>query len=68
MLKISDYEKRAAVCRQMMGGMRDPKHRAQLEEMAEAWEMLARQRAKKLNLSVRSEAKTQPPLSTGRKP
>jgi hypothetical protein len=48
MKKVSEYKTRAAECRKMAGQMRKPEHKKQLMEMAEAWEMLAKARAKQL--------------------
>lgn len=48
MHKLSEYEDHATECRRMATIMRDPVHRKQLEDMAEAWAMLARERKKKL--------------------
>ena len=48
MHKLSEYEDHATECRKMATIMRDPVHRKQLEDMAEAWAMLARERKKKL--------------------
>ena len=48
MRKVSEYELQAAECRQMAAKAGDPLHKKQLEEMAEAWTMLARERRKLL--------------------
>jgi hypothetical protein len=48
MRKVSEYEAHADECRQMAGKMRDEVHKKQLEEMADAWAMLAREREKQL--------------------
>ena len=48
MKKISEYEAHAEECRKMAGQMKNPAHKKQLIEMAEAWEMLAEARAKQL--------------------
>lgn len=48
MRKVSDYENHAAECRQMALRVNDPTHKTQLEDMAEAWTMLARERRKQL--------------------
>jgi hypothetical protein len=48
MRKVSEYELHATECRQMASNMRDPVHKKQLEEMAEAWVMLAGERRKML--------------------
>jgi len=46
--KVSEYEAHAEECRRLAGRMNDPTHKMQLEQMAHAWAMLARERAKKL--------------------
>jgi hypothetical protein len=48
MRKLSEYRAHAEECRQMAAGMRDPVHKKQLEDMAEAWSMLAGEREKQL--------------------
>ena len=48
MRKASEYEQHAAECRAMAAKTRNPVHKEQLEEMAEAWAMLARERRKQL--------------------
>jgi hypothetical protein len=48
MRKASEYEKHAAECRRMAAKTRNPVYKEQLEEMAEAWAMLARERRKQL--------------------
>ena len=48
MRKVSEYETHAAECRAMAAGMKNPTHKKQLQEMAEAWAMLARERRKQL--------------------
>jgi hypothetical protein len=48
MRKLSEYESHATECRQLAGKMRDPVHKKQLEQMAEAWAMLAEARKKQL--------------------
>jgi hypothetical protein len=48
MQKISEYEHHASKCRQMAARMQDTVHKKQLEDMAEAWSMLAREREKQL--------------------
>lgn len=49
MQKVSEYRAHAQECRDMALKMSDPVHKQQLEEMAEAWEMLAREREKQLS-------------------
>jgi hypothetical protein len=48
MLKVVDYERHAAECRKMARTDQDLTHKKQLEDMAAAWEMLARNRLKQL--------------------
>lgn len=48
MRKVSEYEQHADECRKMAAKMKDPTHKRQLEEMADAWTMLARERRKQL--------------------
>jgi hypothetical protein len=48
MLKVSEYDQHAAECRQMAARTTNAVHKKQLEEMAEAWGMLAEERRKQL--------------------
>jgi hypothetical protein len=48
MRKVSEYQEHAKECRQMAAFMKDPQHKQQLQDMAEAWDMLAREREKHL--------------------
>lgn len=48
MRKVSEYQQHAAECRQLAAKMKDPTHKKQLEEMAEAWSMLAAERARQI--------------------
>jgi hypothetical protein len=48
MRKVSEYQAHADECRQMAVAMRNPVHKKQLEDMAEAWSMLAGERQKQL--------------------
>lgn len=54
MRKVSEYEQHAEDCRRMAGKMKDSTHKKQLEDMAEAWTMLARERAKQLKRAAES--------------
>jgi hypothetical protein len=45
-LKVSEYEKHAAECRDMARRSKDPTQKAQLEEMARAWDILAQERSR----------------------
>jgi hypothetical protein len=51
MKKVSEYEAHAEECRRMAGAMKNPAHKQQLIDMAEAWEMLAVTRSKRLQQS-----------------
>ena len=42
--KLSEYEQNAAECRQKAAESTDPQLKKQLEEMAEVWDRLARER------------------------
>ena len=44
MLKVSEYERHDAECREMARRMADESKKAQLEEIAQAWDTLARER------------------------
>ncbi len=48
MRKVSEYEAHAQECRQLAVKTQDQVHKKQLEEMAETWTMLAREREKQL--------------------
>jgi hypothetical protein len=48
MRKLSEYKDHADECRRLATQMLNPAHKVQLEEMALAWEMLAREREKQL--------------------
>ena len=48
MRKVSEYEHHASECRQMATRIKDPTHKKQLEDMADAWAMLARERQKQI--------------------
>jgi hypothetical protein len=68
MRKASEYEQRATECRTMATKTRNPVHKKQLEEMAEAWAMLARERRKQFQKRTNGalfgeviEGKTHPP-------
>lgn len=56
MLKVSEYQQHADECWQMAARMKDATHKKQLEEMAEAWSMLARERRKQLARLEASQA------------
>ena len=44
MRKSLDYEQHAIECRQMAAQMNNPQLKRQLEDMADVWDMLARDR------------------------
>ena len=44
MQQVSEYDRRAAECRQKALQMEDPQLRKQLEDMADLWDRLARER------------------------
>jgi hypothetical protein len=44
MQRVLEYEQQAAQCRKMAAGMNDPQLKKQLEDMAEIWDRLARER------------------------
>jgi hypothetical protein len=48
MRKVAEYEIRAEECRRLAAHMKDPEQKKQLEDMAQAWELLARARLKHL--------------------
>ena len=54
MLKISEYEDRVVECRKMAARTRDLTKKAQFEEIARAWQMLAEARMKQLERRPRS--------------
>jgi hypothetical protein len=56
--KVSEYEQHAAECRQMAARTNDPEQKKQYQEMADAWAMLARERAKQLAKSGRQAPST----------
>jgi hypothetical protein len=56
MLKVSEYQDRAVECRKMATRMRDLAKKAQFQEIARAWQMLADTRMKQLERRLRSRA------------
>jgi hypothetical protein len=44
MRKATEYERQAAECRQLAAQMKKSEQRKQLEDMADVWERLARER------------------------
>jgi hypothetical protein len=50
--KVSEYEQHAEECRRLAVKMKDQTHKKQLEDMAEVWAMLAREREKQLQRSA----------------
>ena len=57
MEKAQDYQRRAAKCRDMIAFMRTPEQKQQLEEIALAWDLLARERME-LNLHRRQRSES----------
>jgi hypothetical protein len=49
MRKLSEYKAHADECRKIVSFMKNAEHKKQLIGMAEAWEMLAREREKLLS-------------------
>ena len=56
MLKVSEYEAHAQECRQMATKTQNRVHKKQLEDMAEAWSMLARERERQLKKRAKTPA------------
>jgi hypothetical protein len=46
--KVSEYQKHAEECQKLAAKMKDSTHKSQLEDMANAWAMLARERTKQI--------------------
>jgi hypothetical protein len=44
MRKVLEYEQQAAECRQKAAQMKNPQQKKQLEDMADVWDRLARER------------------------
>jgi hypothetical protein len=44
MRKVSEYERQAAECRKLAAKMKTPEQRKQLEDAADVWDRLARER------------------------
>jgi hypothetical protein len=44
MRKVSEYERQAAECRKLAAQMKKPEQRKQLEDAADVWDRLARER------------------------
>jgi hypothetical protein len=61
MRKVSEYEQHAKECRQMASNMRDLTHKQQLEDMAEAWTMLAKERTRQLEKQANGNPALEPP-------
>jgi hypothetical protein len=53
MIKLTEYESHAAECRQMARQARTREQKLQLEEMAQAWDALARDRATQIAVAAR---------------
>ena len=59
MKKIADYERHAAECRQLAAEMKNPQQRKQLEDMADVWDRLARERRQGIVENNRDQAQPQ---------
>jgi len=44
MRKVTEYEQHAAECRKMAAGMKNAQLKRQLDDMADVWDRLARER------------------------
>ena len=44
MKKVAECERQAAECRQLAAEMKNPRQRKQMEDMADVWDRLARER------------------------
>jgi hypothetical protein len=55
MKTVKEYRENAAECRRMARNMQRPEDRARLEDMATAWDRLARSREGKLLAGVEPE-------------
>lgn len=51
MRKVSEYALRAEECRRLATQMKNPEQKKQIEDMAQAWELLAKTRTKHLKKS-----------------
>jgi hypothetical protein len=60
MIKVTEYEKHAEECRKMARHSVAPHQKAQLEEMAQAWDALARDRAEQLKKEAVAQAVAAP--------
>jgi hypothetical protein len=56
MLKLAEYLRRAAECRDLARITASPSHRAELEKMALTWENLAEHRKQRLDRQVDLDA------------
>jgi hypothetical protein len=57
MRKVSEYEMHVKECRRMAAQMKNPEHKKQLQDMAEAWEMLARERERQMKKKQTPQSK-----------
>ena len=64
MIKVTEYEHHAEECRKMARHTGNAEQKAQLEEMAQAWEALARDRAEQIRKGMIATA-AQRPLASG---
>jgi hypothetical protein len=56
MRKVSEYIQHANDCRDMAAKARRQEHKLQLQQMAEAWEMLATERQRKIHKAAARDA------------
>jgi hypothetical protein len=64
MRKVSEYEMHVKECRRMAAQMKNPEHKKQLQDMAEAWEMLARERERQMKKNRRHNQSSPLPAIT----
>jgi len=60
MERMAEYEKAAAECRRLATQMKNPQLKQQMEEMAEVWERLARERRRGIVESKLDQARSEP--------
>jgi hypothetical protein len=64
MRKVSEYEMHVKECRRMAAQMKNPEHKKHLQDMAEAWEMLARGRERQMKKNSRHNQSSPLPAIT----
>jgi hypothetical protein len=60
MRAVAEYEQAAAECRRLAVQMKNPQQKKQMEEMAEVWERLARERRRGIVENKPDQARSQP--------